>query len=132
MFAEAFKASPALARGRNGLDRYNAACEAALALRGKGEDDPAPDRDARLGLVSLALGWLEEERTVWETRLPGQSVSDRARIVAELNHWKHDPDLVAIRSPALIKGLPASHGDACVAFWAKIDGMLAQAAGKKP
>jgi WD40 repeat protein/serine/threonine protein kinase/tetratricopeptide (TPR) repeat protein len=132
MFAEAFKADPALAQGRDGLDRFHAACEAALALRGKGKDDPAPDRDARLGLVSLALGWLEEERAAWEARFPGRSVADRAQIVAALNHWKHNPDLVALRSRASVEALPPSHRDACRAFWARIDAMLGRATGKTP
>jgi len=132
MFAEAFKADPALANDREGLNRYRAACAAALAARGKGEDVPAPDQGARLSLLSLALGWLEEERAAWESRLPGGSASDRARIVRTLVQWKYDPDLAGLRAAALVKTLPASHQNACVVFWAKIDGMLGRAAGKNP
>jgi len=132
MFTEAFKADPALAGDREGSHRYNAACNAALAARGKGQDDPAPDQDARLSLLSLAMGWLEEERAAWETRLAGGSASDRTRLVRILNHWKHDPDLAGLRDAALVKTLPASHQNACVVFWAKIDGMLGRATGKNP
>jgi tetratricopeptide (TPR) repeat protein len=132
MVTEAFKADPALADDREASHRYNAARNAALAARGKGQDDPAPDQDARLRLLSLALGWLEAERTAWEPRLAAGSVVDRTWIVRMLNHWKHDPDLAGLRDAALVKTLPVSYQNACVAFWAKVDGMLERAIGKKP
>jgi len=132
MFAEAFKADPALVDDREGWHRYNAARNAALAARGKGEDQPAPDPSARPGLLSLALRWLEEERAAREARLPRESAADRARVFRVLNQWKYDPDLAGLRALAPIEGLSAAQREACAAFWARLDRMLGHAAGKAP
>jgi hypothetical protein len=132
MFTEAFKSDHALAGAPGGSHRHNAACNAALAARGKGQDDPVPDQNARLGLLSLALGWLDEDRTAVERGLAVASPADRFRIVAMLNHWKNDPDLAGLRTARLVKLLPASQQNDCAAFWAKIDAMLAAATGKHP
>jgi WD40 repeat protein/serine/threonine protein kinase/tetratricopeptide (TPR) repeat protein len=132
MFAEAFKADPTLVDDRERWHRYHAARNAALAARGKGEDQPGPDRAARLGLLAMALRWLEEERAAREARLPRDPAAERARVVRVLNHWKYDPDLAGLRDPAAIEGLPAGQRDASAAFWAALDRMLGRADGKAP
>ncbi|MFO0957312.1 MAG: hypothetical protein U0800_07560 [Isosphaeraceae bacterium] len=43
LWGEALEADPKLADDRQAGLRYNAACDAALAAAGQGEDDPKPD-----------------------------------------------------------------------------------------
>ena len=50
LWAEALEADPTLADDRRAQHRYNAACAAALAAAGQGEDDPKPDDAARAAL----------------------------------------------------------------------------------
>jgi tetratricopeptide (TPR) repeat protein len=127
MFAEAFKADPALTLDNKGRHRYNAACNAALAASGKGDDNPAPDENARVGLRSFALGWLGAELATWDNLLRAKPASDRASIVKALAHWRHDPDLAGLRTPGLVAALPASERSACEAFWAKVDALQSRA-----
>jgi tetratricopeptide (TPR) repeat protein len=57
----AFDEAPALANDTNSRARYNAACAAALAGCGVGEDAPPPDDARRAAFRAQALAWLRDE-----------------------------------------------------------------------
>ncbi len=63
-YEEAFAARPELAGDVQSGNRYNAACAAALAGCGQGDDAPAADAD-RARLRAQALGWLRADLGAW-------------------------------------------------------------------
>jgi Flp pilus assembly protein TadD len=113
-----FRKDPASAESNE--RRYNAACTAALAGCGQGEDDPAPDADERARLRRQALDWLRADLKARLTGLaaPGPKVKEAAR--RALRHWQTDPDLAGVRDAAGLAALPDDEREAWRQFWAEV------------
>jgi tetratricopeptide (TPR) repeat protein/serine/threonine protein kinase len=109
MWAEAFAEDPSLAEDLAKSHRYDAACSAALAAAG-GEEDAAECR-------GWALEWLRADLAARERVATG--------LVAELERWKQDPDLAAVRDG--LDELPEPEREAWRSLWAAIDLTLATA-----
>ncbi len=110
LYADAFAADPPLADDlRNGL-RYNAACAAALAGRGTGQDGQAWREQARQWLIADARSL----RAVSQDRQARQQVRDI------LAHWIADPDLAGIRDPEDLAKWPEGERAQCAALWAQV------------
>jgi tetratricopeptide (TPR) repeat protein len=124
-YAAAFDAQPALADDVKAEHRYNAACVAALAAAGRGEDAAGLDDKERARLRACALNWLRADLAWWARALEGKSVRQRARVV--LAHWQVDTDLTALRQPEMLTKLPASEREAWCALWANVEKLLHRA-----
>jgi tetratricopeptide (TPR) repeat protein len=110
-----------------GAHRYNAACSAALAGCGQGQDAEKPDEQQRTRLRLQALGWL---RGTLETvgRLIDSQPARRADLAKELNHWKTDPDLEGVRDGPKLARLPATELQSWQQFWDDVNATLKRAA----
>jgi serine/threonine-protein kinase len=109
---EAFAAQPRLLAAQ----RYNAACAAAQAGCGQGDDVAALEESERARLRSLALAWLRDELT--------QSVNQLARKPQELQqhlqHWQRDADLAGVRESGRLAQLPLAEQEAWRRLWAEV------------
>jgi Flp pilus assembly protein TadD len=121
-YAEAFADRPKLAE-KNPL-RYNAACTAALAGTGRGEDDLLPDDEARARWRRQALDWLRAELALRYRRLDNASPQARAEAVGRLKHWQADPDLAGLRDEPALAKLPEPERAACRALWSDVARLL--------
>jgi serine/threonine protein kinase len=123
---DAFRSEPKLADDMNVQNRYNAACAAALAGCGKGNDAPPLDEAAKTRWRKQAVDWLNADLAAWSKMLLLQSNPPQARrvICETLQHWKSDPDLAGIRDEAALAKLPADEQRACRALWAEVDALL--------
>jgi tetratricopeptide (TPR) repeat protein len=133
LYAEAFAADPRLANDPLQPHRYNAACAAALAAAGRGEDAKLlPDKEVAL-LRRQALAWLRADlaarRSQLKSWLPG--LADQAR--QALAHWQQDPDLAGLRDKDAVAKLPADEQPAWRQLWTDVEALLqkAQGAGKE-
>jgi serine/threonine-protein kinase len=131
LYAEAFAEQPRLAADLQTAHRYNAACAAARAAAGQGQDaDRLDDRD-RCRLRRQALDWLRADLAAWA------GVADKAPAQAgpavrrALRHWQGDPDLAGLREAAALARLPAGERQACQKLWADVDALLHRARGKE-
>jgi hypothetical protein len=122
LFDDAFAVAPALADDLLGGHRYNAACCAALAASGRGEDDPAPD-EARARFRAQALAWLRADLTAWRR----QPQARAPLVVQAFRHWQADPDLAGVRDEAALKALPDDERKDWQALWAEVDRLLKRA-----
>src|SRR5207253_2192221 len=77
--AEAFSRAPALAEDLRSHERYNAACAAALAGCGLGEDAAALGEPERTGWRKQARAWLQADLAAWAKVLDGGNAADRLR-----------------------------------------------------
>jgi hypothetical protein len=102
--------------------RYDAACSAALAGCGKGDDSP-PGEDARAALRKQALEWLREDLSA---RMATE-VAPTPEGLASLPHWREDSDLAGVRDAAALEALPPGERDAWKALWAEVDRAIAGA-----
>jgi len=125
--AEALASDPWLSEIRKPRHVYNAACSAALAGTDRGCDDPPLDQSAQCLLRRQALTWLESELSAW-TKLAEVDPADSAiRLTLELNSWKTDEDLAALRDPHDLARLPEPEQTTAQHLWSEVDQLLVRA-----
>jgi tetratricopeptide (TPR) repeat protein len=127
-YADAFRAEPERADDLRAGHRYDAACYAALAGTGQG-DDPPRDDEGRASLRARALGWLRADLTAWTKLLDGGDPQARATVRAKMQHWQTDADLRGIRHPWALLRLPAGERAAWRQLWGEVEALGRRAAG---
>jgi serine/threonine-protein kinase len=121
LYADAFAADPKLAADLQRQQRYNAACSAALAADGKGEDAQHLADKVRLMLRRQALGWLRDDLTAWSEYLGKGAQQAPAAVEQTLQHWQTDPDLASVRDKGELAKLPIAERDAWAKLWADVE-----------
>jgi serine/threonine-protein kinase len=129
-FREAFAARPAWADDPGTHARYNAACAAALAGSGQGEDAGSLAAGQRAGWQKQALAWLRADLALWRKRAASSSASERKAAAAELGSWLGDSDLATTRPGVARIGMPADERVEWDGLWADVRVALAEA--RKP
>jgi serine/threonine-protein kinase len=132
VWAEALEADPKGAESRQTQHAYNAACEAALAGSGQGEDKPPPNDAERAKFRGQALLWLTAELAAWSRVLDAGAPEMKARVAPTLKHWKVDTDLAGIRDPKSLSKLPEAEQKSWRTLWADVDALLTRASGLTP
>jgi hypothetical protein len=127
LYDGALRADSKLADDPRSGHRYNAACAAALAGAGQGEDKPPPDEGEKARWRKQAVAWLAAELALWTKQAEPGSSQANALVVGKLRHWKQDTDLAGIRDAAAIQALPEDERKACRALWADVDALLERA-----
>ncbi len=127
LYADAFAADPKAADDLNAGHRHTAACVAALAAAGQGEDAAKLDDKERARLRKQALGWVRADLALWTKRLDGNQPGDRARVQAAMSHWRQDYDLAGIRDEAALVKLSEPERDEWHALWGEVRALLMRA-----
>jgi tetratricopeptide (TPR) repeat protein len=114
--ARAFEIDPKIAAAGSQMfppntNRYDAACDAALAGCGGGADAPA-DPSARAALRRQALGWLRADLAMRTEKVTSVHPADREAAVGVFSHWLGDSDLAGVRPGAGRIDLPADERSA--------------------
>jgi tetratricopeptide (TPR) repeat protein len=130
-YDEAFAAEPALAENLGAQHRYNAACAAALAARGRGDDAGKLTDEEAARFRRQALRWLQADRASWVKQSARDKGADRAMVQATLRHWQIDPDLVGVRDQTALANLPEAERERWQKLWSDVADMLARAKEKK-
>ena len=97
LYRDAFASDPRAADDLEAGHRYNAACAAALAAAGQGEDAARLDDNERTRLRKQALDWLKADLAARGSRVDSGPPEARAAIVRTLSHWQKDTDLAGLR-----------------------------------
>ncbi len=105
--------------------RFQAACSAALAGCGKGEDASKSDEE-KARLRGLALAWLQAELAVRRKQVKG----DKAAVRKEMQRWQNEADLAGVRDKEAQAVLPEAERRAWEKLWADVVGLLARTDGK--
>jgi serine/threonine-protein kinase len=132
LYADAFAADPAQADDLATGHRYNAACCAALAAAGKGEDAATVDDLERARLRKQALDWLRANLAVRTGKLDSRTPASRASASRAASRWRQDPNLAGIRDPEALAQLPEGERNACEAFWAEVQALFDRAQKNAP
>jgi serine/threonine-protein kinase len=130
LYADAFAAEPRLADDVNAGHRYNAACSAALAAAGQGEDAARLDRE-RGRLRKQALEWLKADLALRRKQLRSRRPGEAAQARQALAHWQKDSDLAGIRDEAALAKLPAEERAACEKLWSDVAALLMKTEQKR-
>jgi serine/threonine-protein kinase len=129
-YADAFAAQRALAENLFVPHRYNAACSAALAGAGRGEDAGRLDCKVRIRLRRQALDWLRADLAAWAKLVNTDNPQACAAAVRILTHWERDPDLEGVRDTGALKQLPEDEREAWRKPWAEVTDLRKRAGGK--
>jgi tetratricopeptide (TPR) repeat protein len=127
LYTDAFAADPKLADDLKAGHRYDAACYAALAAAGQGEDSAKLDAKERTRLRQQALDWLRADLALRTRQLESGKPADRAAVQQALRHWQQDPDLAGLRDAAALAKLPAEERAACEKLWSDVAALLKKA-----
>jgi hypothetical protein len=127
LYAAAFAADPKLANDLGAEHRYTAACYAALAAAGQGEDAAKLDDKERTRLRQQARDWLRADLALRTRQLESGKPADRAAVQQALRHWQEDSDLIGLRDAAALAKLPAEERAACERFWSDVAALLKKA-----
>jgi serine/threonine protein kinase/tetratricopeptide (TPR) repeat protein len=131
-YAQAVAAKPELGGG----ERYEAACAAALAGCGQGQDAASLNDRERARLRQQALDWLRADLVLRAKQAASGQPKERDAGQAALLNWQRDPYLAGVRGDALAR-LPEADRDAWRQLWAEVADTVARAqrpgaAEKKP
>jgi serine/threonine protein kinase/Flp pilus assembly protein TadD len=126
----AFAAEPRLAGEQPSAARYNAACAAALAGCGRGEDEKDLGQKERARLRRQALDWLRADLQAWQRLLGKEPGKAAPLVVRQLRHWLADSAFAGLRGPAALAGLGEAERPAWQKLWADVADTLHTAAAK--
>jgi serine/threonine-protein kinase len=129
-YEDAIAADAKLADNPGNGHRYNAACAAALAGCGQGNDADKLDEKERTRLRHQAVEWLRADLALW-TKL-ADSANPKAREVVQqtLRHWQTDADLAGTRDKDALAKLPAEEQEAWRKLWAEVETLRLKVGGK--
>jgi serine/threonine-protein kinase len=127
LWGEAFAVRPALKDDLAVGSRYHAACAAALAGCGQGEDAGGLTDADRARLRRQALEWLREDLAARRKQLAGADAAGRSEGRTKLQHWKVDPDLAGVRDAAERTKLPEPEQAEWKKLWDDVDAALREA-----
>jgi tetratricopeptide (TPR) repeat protein len=122
----AFAADPKLLDDLGAAHRYKAACAAALAGCGQGQDADKLNDKERARLRRQALDWLRADLEGWGRLLDRGQDKDRPIIVEQLRHWLADTDFTGVRGPAALAKLPEAERPAWQKLWGDVAETLAR------
>jgi eukaryotic-like serine/threonine-protein kinase len=123
-------ASPARADDLKAGHRHAAACAAALAGSGGGQDDPRPDDAERGEFRRLALDWLKTDLAARSRRLKTEPKAGPG-VRTALEAWREDADLAGVRDPAAMAKLPEAERNEWRALWVDVDALIKNGEGTK-
>ncbi|MGH7168901.1 MAG: tetratricopeptide repeat protein [Gemmataceae bacterium] len=121
LYADAFAAEPKLPANLQTRYRYDAACSAALAVAGLGEDARLlPDRVAAM-FRNWALGWLRDDLTAYAKLAEQNNAAANKAIQQRLALWRGDAALASVRDPEALDRLPDDERAACQSLWRDVE-----------
>jgi tetratricopeptide (TPR) repeat protein/serine/threonine protein kinase len=125
-YADVFEAKPELANNPAAGHRYNAACAAALAGCGQGQDAAKLDEKERIALRRQAVDWLQADLAAWTKLVERDPKQAGATVAQTLQRWQTDADLAGLRDKEGVAKLPEPEQVACQKLWADVDALLAR------
>jgi serine/threonine protein kinase/tetratricopeptide (TPR) repeat protein len=127
LYADALAAEPKLAADLGQQHRYNAACSAALAAAGQGEDARLlPDKVVTM-FRHWALGWLRADLADYAKLAEQNNPAVKQDIQQRLAHWRQDSDLASVRDPQALERLSDNERAAWQVLWRDVDELAKKA-----
>jgi len=127
---DALAARPTLADNPFSVHRYNAACWAALAGCGAGEDATKLTDVDRAGFRQQALDWLRADLGAWRGLLHKQPDEARPEVAQTMRHWLIDRDFNGVRGTQALAKLPEAERQPWQKLWNDVADLLKRAEAK--
>src|SRR5262249_48131718 len=130
-FTDVFAAEPKLAADLDSYHRYNAACAAALAAAGKGEDARGLGVEEWAWLQQKAHDWLRADLAAYAPLVEKGDAATRQAVRQRLAHWQQDADLAAVRDKDWLDAMPEADRKRWQQLWADVEALRERAVGKE-
>jgi eukaryotic-like serine/threonine-protein kinase len=127
LYAEALAATPQLTDDLRAGHRFNAACAAALAGAGHGDDVAGLGEPELAGQRKQARDWLRLDLAAWAEKVDSGTEADRIHARKTLAPWRDDHDLAGLRDADALERLPAAERQECRSLWQEIADLLRRA-----
>jgi tetratricopeptide (TPR) repeat protein/serine/threonine protein kinase len=121
-FTNAFSKEPTLLTRPGGPHRYTAACCAALAASGQGNDATNLGEADKSKLRQQVLAWLKDELAAQVKALDRPLAA--TVVLQTLKHWQKDENLAGLRDARQLARLPEAQRQEWQQFWAEVDALL--------
>jgi hypothetical protein len=108
--------------------RYNAACAAALAAAGQGQDAKALAVEEWVWLQQQALDWLRADLAAYAKLVAKGNQQVRQVVQQRLAHWQQDDDLIAVRDKDWLAAMPEFDRARWQKLWADVAALQKEAA----
>jgi serine/threonine-protein kinase len=131
LYADALTASPPSPEDPRTTRRYTAACAAALAGCGRGEDGATLGEADRARWRGQARDWLRADLSVWARTLESGPEADRLLVRRRLAHLWADPDLAGLFGHDALDKLPPAERQECRTLWGEVDALIRRAQALK-
>jgi Flp pilus assembly protein TadD/serine/threonine protein kinase len=125
-YAAAFAEQRKLVEDLGAAHRYNAACAAALAGCGQGQDAAKLSEMEKHRLRDEALAWLRADLDVNAQQVMDGKAASILLVEARLAHWQTDGDFIGVRDPKSLAKLPEAERAEWGKLWADVDQLLGQ------
>jgi len=123
-YRDAFTAKPELAEDVPPGTRYYAACAAARAGCGQGQDaDTLPDKE-RARWRRQALEWLRQDLTWWGQALDKGDARTQAEVRPRMRRWRIEGDLAGVRDKGALARLADEERVQWERLWSDVDALL--------
>jgi tetratricopeptide (TPR) repeat protein len=129
LYTEAFAAEPSLTGDIPSDPRYNAACCAARAGCGLGEDANQFEANERARLRRQALDWLRTDLAACQKVLE-RDPPKTAAVQQRMQHWLQDPALAGVRRPPALAKLPEAERAGWRSLWLAVKELFFRAGGE--
>jgi serine/threonine-protein kinase len=126
-YCEAFAAAPRRADDLDSRHRYNAACAAALAAAGPGNDAGKLDDKDRARLRRQALDWLRADLKAYRQLMEKSAGKAGPAVAQRMQHWLQDDDFAGVRGAEALGKLPEAERQDWQKLWADAAATLARA-----
>jgi tetratricopeptide (TPR) repeat protein len=120
-YAETFAAEPKLSADPPSGLRYFAACTAALAGCGEGEDAKSLGDKERAHLRRQALDWLQADLAAWRRQLEKEPAKAGPAVMQQMQHWQNDADFVGVRGMEALAKLPEAERLEWQKLWQEVE-----------
>jgi serine/threonine protein kinase len=129
LYVEAFGNDAKLADDMQQQHRYNAACAAALAGCGQGQDADDLEDQERARLRQQALDWLHADLGAWRKLLEQEPNKNNPAVTRTMQHWLDDSDFAGVRGEAALGKLPEAERPPWQKLWEEVEALKRRAAG---
>ncbi|HEV3237957.1 MAG TPA: tetratricopeptide repeat protein, partial [Gemmataceae bacterium] len=131
LYRESITAKPDLVDSPDNGLRYDAACTAAQAGCGQGEDAVNLAAEEYAFLRQQALTWLGADLAAWRQILEKDRDKARAKVVQTMTQWLQDTDFKGVRSKEGLAKLPEDERQGWEKLWQEV-AALKERAGSHP
>jgi hypothetical protein len=126
-FSQALTADPKSAADFENSHRYQAACAAALAGCGRGDDAAQLDGQELARWRKQALDWLRADLKAYGALRPVSNPKEHQRLQEWLRSWQSEPTLAGLRDATAVAHLSAAEQESCKQLWAEVQALLPKA-----